>query len=1095
MDVHKRCLMSLLPWSHGNFPFCRRGVLIFAAILILGAGCSKEARKSHYLAKAERDFQAEQYDRAEVEFLSALKLAPLDPAAISRLGVIYQIQGKFLPAFTYLRKALELSPGDLEARLKSGLLYSRLHKSKEARDEAMRVLEKQPWNEDALLLLCDSATDSKDMSQILDLIDRSRQQDIDRAPYHLVLGALHLRDHNPDKAESELKRAVAMDPNSAAAYLVLGNLYLLENDLPRAEAALKASAGLSPWHSARRLSYADFKLKTGAPAKAKDIAEEITRKAPDYLPAWLFLAQTAAAEHRFEDCDSCLQRILGRDPSNYEALLFESNLLIARGDGTNAVAHLEHVRTIYKNDPQVCAQLAVAHLLNLDVAKARASLSQALAANPNFADATLLLAELDIRQGKAASAIAAMQKLVEQQPQVARAHLLLADAYLGQKDFDSALSVYRRMMELFPQSPQVPLLLGIQLAQRNQLMEARKAFEKSLELAPDSISAFEQLVNLDLAEKQYASATERVKLRLTKTPRSANPWLLFAKIHLAKQEINEAETALLKAIELEPELRNPYLFLADIYRNSNKSDLALQKLNSLLSRSTNDVAALLQIALIQTTRTNFPAARDAYERLLGINPKSNIALNNLACLYGEQLGQLDKAYELACKGRRLYPTDPFTADTLGWILHKQGDYLHALGSLQESARYLSAEPEVQFHLGMAYYMMGEEQQARLAFERSLQSTNDFTGKQEASRCLAVLAVGSKPGDPRALADLESHIRANPRDTMLLTRLAAICERDGHLDEAARICEKALKLNSQNPHIMIQLAQIYGRNPGDLLRALKLAKVAHNITPDNPHISYALGRLVYLGGDQKWALSLIADAASRLPPGADIQYDLALCYYAVGEVQKARAMLEKAIESGTSFTRVGEARLFLELVVASHGTGDGLTNAIAKAELALNIDPRNLPALLILALAREQQGNYPKAKEIYENMLAIAPSFSPAAKHLAEIYSQHLADDQRAYELASKVRETFPDDPDVARTLGILTYRLGKDNTDFARSAQLLRESALKRTEDPELFYYLGLAEYQTKQLQESKEALQRALTLNLQSKFADDARRVLAKLN
>ena len=30
--------------------------------------------------------QAEQYDRAEIEYLTALKLAPLDPTAVARLG-------------------------------------------------------------------------------------------------------------------------------------------------------------------------------------------------------------------------------------------------------------------------------------------------------------------------------------------------------------------------------------------------------------------------------------------------------------------------------------------------------------------------------------------------------------------------------------------------------------------------------------------------------------------------------------------------------------------------------------------------------------------------------------------------------------------------------------------------------------------------------------------------------------------------------------------------------------------------------------------------------------------------------------------------
>jgi len=129
------------------------------------------------------------------------------------------------------------------------------------------------------------------------------------------------------------------------------------------------------------------------------------------------------------------------------------------------------------------------------------------------------------------------------------------------------------------------------------------------------------------------------------------------------------------------------------------------------------------------------------------------------------------------------------------------------------------------------------------------------------------------------------------------------------------------------------------------------------------------------------------------------------------------------------------------------------------------------------------------------MFESTPLFTPTTKNLALLYTQHFDDDQRAYELASKVRESSPDDPEVARLLGILTYRLGKNNSDFARSAQLLRESAVKRTDDSELFYYLGLAQYQTKELQECKKALQRALALKLQAKFADNARQLLAKLN
>jgi uncharacterized protein HemY len=53
-------------------------------------------------------------------------------------------------------------------------------------------------------------------------------------------------------------------------------------------------------------------------------------------------------------------------------------------------------------------------------------------------------------------------------------------------------------------------------------------------------------------------------------------------------------------------------------------------------------------------------------------------------------------------------------------------------------------------------------------------------------------------------------------------------------------------------------------------------------------------------------------------------------------------------------------------------------------------------------------------------------------------------------------------------------------------------SLAKRKDDPELLYYLGEVHHQLKQWDECKGVLERALTLNLSSGLADDARRALA---
>ena len=117
-------------------------------------------------------------------------------------------------------------------------------------------------------------------------------------------------------------------------------------------------------------------------------------------------------------------------------------------------------------------------------------------------------------------------------------------------------------------------------------------------------------------------------------------------------------------------------------------------------------------------------------------------MNNLAYLYAERLNQLDKAYDLARKARALKPEDAATADTLGWILYKRADFDGALALLKESATKLPNIPEIQFHLGMAYYMMGRIEAARTALRQAAEAQSDFPGKRDLERRLALLEDGS-----------------------------------------------------------------------------------------------------------------------------------------------------------------------------------------------------------------------------------------------------------------------------------------------------------------------------------------------------------------
>jgi len=274
----------------------RQLICAFFVIAIVNVGCAKhEDSKEQHLARANDAFAAEQYDKAEKEYREVLRIAPTDATALRRLGLIYQDQSQILQAFPLLKKAAESDPDDLEVQLKLGQTYLATSGIKEAREAALHILDKQPGDEQALVLLAETAVSPNDLEEVRTLIEARRAKDQDRPAYHLALGDLAWKAKNLDVAENEFQSVIKSDPKSATARIGLGTLYWARNDLKSAGQEFKTAADLSPPRSLMRLRYVDFLMKTGASAEAKNILEDITRKAPDYLPVRVELMKMACA--------------------------------------------------------------------------------------------------------------------------------------------------------------------------------------------------------------------------------------------------------------------------------------------------------------------------------------------------------------------------------------------------------------------------------------------------------------------------------------------------------------------------------------------------------------------------------------------------------------------------------------------------------------------------------------------------------------------------------------------------------------------------------------------------------------------------------
>jgi tetratricopeptide (TPR) repeat protein len=885
--------------------------LIFGLCLtaIATAGCSKsEPTKEELLSRADAAFAAGQWDKAEIDYRKVLSLAPEDVAALRQLGSIYLDQGQIVQAYPPLKKGAELQPDDPEIQLKLGMILLSGRDYTQARDAASQVLEKNPQNERALLLLADASQTPEEVADARKLVQSLREKDQDRAGYHLALGALDLRQNNPAGAESEFRAAVNLDPKSTDSYAALGALYWARNDLKEADQAFKRAVDLAGTRSPVRLRYTDFLLKTGSNAEAKKILEEINQKHPDYLPPRVFLMKMACAQRQDDDCVARVQNVLSQDSINYDALYQDGILKLAKGDAVGAIRNFEYLSNAYRQNPLVRYQLALAYLLHSNskdlsdanrrnaVEAAESRLNEAVSLQPRFDQAAMLLAELKIRKGNPAAAVELLEPLTKERPQIAQAQYLLATAYLAQQKSDQALAVYRKMTETFPNDPRPSFLIGSVLLGQGKQAEARKAFEKSNEISPDYLPTVEKLVDLDLADKQYASAIDRAQKVIDKDPKQAQAWALRGKIYLAQRDFAHAEPDLLKAIDLNPKLEPAYQLLAQLYDASNRQEEAIAKLTAFVENNKGAPAAapaLMQLGMINERIKHFDAARDAYEKLLAIAPNFAPALNNLAILYVEQFGQLNKAYDLAQKAKEA-TNDPHIADTLGWILFKRGDYGNALRLLQESAGKLADNPTIQFHLGMAHYMLGEEEPARIALQKAADTSADFPGKDEARQRLALLAIDARAGNPALRTELENYLRKQPDDPAALARLGEVQQRDGAVDQAIKTYEKVIADDPLYAPAIRQLALLYGQLSTDSAKAYELVTKARQAYPDDPGVAKTLGVLSYRRGYYPQAAELLKEASAKRKDDPELLYYLGEVHRQLKQWDECKGELQRAL---------------------------------------------------------------------------------------------------------------------------------------------------------------------------------------------------------
>ncbi|HUS34240.1 MAG TPA: tetratricopeptide repeat protein [Verrucomicrobiae bacterium] len=1065
-------------------------LLVVAVVLLSATGCGKQAKANRHLKRANSYFAAGDYEKAEIEFINTLRLQSTNQLALRNLAQIYYEDEMLQNAASILSSLKKANPNDVDSRAKLARIYLAGGAPKEARAEADFVLQHSVTNEDALLVYVDTSGQAAEIAAARQRIAAVRQKTGDSSLVRVANAYLALREGNVSAAEAELKAAIAADPKSPLTHAALGNLYLGLNKRELAEPEVKAAAELSPLRSPRRVRYAASRVQAGDPQGAYVILDEITSKAPDFLPAWIYAARLGLDQKQYDKAAAAVDRVLRRNPNHFEGISMRAEIEVAQRHTDKALEHLERLIKIYPRSAQARYQLASTALAAKEVTRALTALEQTLALDSKYIPAILLYSELLVRKGEPARAIPLLSDLLKRDPSVYPAHILLGSAYRAANRPADALATYTRAAKTFPNSVEAAFLLADAMRETGNVADARKILEGILATNPNHVLANAQLVAIDVATKKFDEAEQRLQKWIERAPKDAEPVFQLAKFRQAQKDLKGAQALLEKVIAMNPDAIAAYDLLAQIYYNTGQVDAALEKSKAALAKNPKDAASLLRSAIIHEEKRDYKSAQQEYEKLLTLAPNNVVALNNVAVIYAERLNDLEKAYTTARRAEELLPNDPSVADTFGWILARRGEYPVAIGYLTKAAQARPNEADIAAHLGIAQYMLGDETAARTTLARALQSTNVVSERAQIEKCVAILNINPASADPAAIATLEKRLAEQPADPVALSRLAAVYEKSGKHDKAAAIYEKAIAANPKFAIAVARLADLTDQRLNNSTKAIELAKNARKLDPENPEIARIAGRVASKSSDVKdleWGLGLLQETSRKEPENTGVAYDLGWAYYTQGRVTEAESSLKLALAGGNLPSAVAAKRVLDFLPLSDPARASQQSAAI---DQALQADANYLPALDARVAAAQQKGDTNTALKTLDHILGRYPAFGPAIRTFAILSAAQPGDATKPLAMATRAKELYPDDVQVDKALGILQYR----RADYQKAARTLAEVARKRPNDENVQFYLGMAHYQLKQARESKAALKKAIELQPKAPFLTEAQRVLAEL-
>ena len=529
------------------------------------------------------------HENALIEFYQALLYDSTSSTIFNRIAENHMALGRFESALRYLQKSQRINPQEAETMRLIADCHYRLKDDDQAINNLKRVLELDPFDENArslLLLLYRKNNDFIGLAEQYEQMIAIYGEDED---WVRKAAAIYLKNGQIDEALALFELYIQADTTNASMWYSLGMAYELKEESSQALRAYKKALELAPQvaEAAERIyticrkdqrwdelietfsAYADtshsviYRLGIADAYLSKE-EKDLDKTEQILLPmlgeketpwqAFDLLGRVEWGRKNFPVAARYFQRIIDLDAKNRIGWIFKGFVLSDADSLESAAVHYKHALKYLPQDPFLLSFHGITlQRLNRDQ-EAIVELEKAIRFDSTYVNAYVSYAISLNRLGRKHDAAKTMEKVLVLEPDNYSAFSLLGMIYDELKLYDQCDILYQKALTLYPENPLFLNNYAYSLSERGEKLEyALEMAKKAVKAEPEN-SAYQDTIGwIYYMLGRYNMALVHIKRSVEQQEESSVVREHLGDVYQKLGELKEAQNQWRRALELDPD--------------------------------------------------------------------------------------------------------------------------------------------------------------------------------------------------------------------------------------------------------------------------------------------------------------------------------------------------------------------------------------------------------------------------------------------------------------------------------------------------------------------------------------------------------------